>query len=280
MLPGSLFPGLYFLGRPWCEHSSQGDRFSIIIYLICMQNVSEPSVQCHHQSSEGLGRWNSKVLYSSGYYPDILLGENWPGRLSLKPPDSVICETWTPSSSPSLNALMSFKHPALLELPRKVFSHFKETASSVKWRGSSGDGYCTTHPLRCYMLLYQETSSWLYVTLWKEKKNCQSSTFRNTHLVSCMIWAKFPVACLDFYMLQCWHGRFEPLLSWRHPPHTHLPGELLRQGVNHSWMVYAASIITNFIPLSKVLRQQQLSFTWFVFRMLHNATHLQNLMLN
>lgn len=121
-LPVSLFPSLYFFGPTlmWTFFSGRQifNNHWLDLYAECVRTI------CPVPSSifGGTGYWNFKVVYSPGYYPDILLGENWPRRLSLKPPDSVICETWASSSCPSLNASMSFKHPALLELPRKVLT--------------------------------------------------------------------------------------------------------------------------------------------------------------
>lgn len=69
-------------------------------------------------------------------------------------------------------------------------------------------------------------------------------------------WPTFSVTRLHFCMPLWWHRSFEPSLSFRQTPTR--PVELLKQGVNSSCMVYAASMISNLIHVSKFLKQQHI----------------------
>lgn len=63
-----------------------------------------------------------------------------------------------------------------------------------------------------------------------------------------LAWTSWAGFCC---MAHCWHRRFGPFLSWRHNP----PVKPLKQGGNHSCMVYAASIISNLFPLLRFIKQ-------------------------
>lgn len=87
----------------------------------------------------------------------------------------------------------------------------------------------------------------------KKKKNlCQTFSSRNMFhnlipteirlLHAWLCWTKFSMTWLHLYLLLCWHRRFGSLLSLRQTPTR--PVELLKQGVNYSCMVYAASMIS------------------------------------
>lgn len=118
------------------------------------------------------------------------------------------------------------------------------------------DAFCQTSCLCHYYIIT------LCNLMQQKKKLCQSFSSSNTfhnlipteiqHLFAWLSWTTFSVTWLYFYMLLCWHGRFGRLLSLRQTPTR--PVELLKQGVNYSSMVYAASRICNFIPVSKVLQ--------------------------
>lgn len=84
------------------------------LYAECVRRIHPVPSSILRQTSNTPGRSNFKVLYSSKYSFDILLGENLlNGARNAFFKVTQQCEPWVSSCSPSLNAQLSFKHAAL-----------------------------------------------------------------------------------------------------------------------------------------------------------------------